>query len=71
MNATSSGQGLPAWMLNLPQWTRSFMARHWRRSATRHADMAGEAITNAHLHRNEARRLEALADWILPEGRGE
>lgn len=66
MRDETSVSGWPAWMLRLPLWMRSFMARRWRRFATMRALQANATLLDAKALRDEARRLEALADWIDP-----
>lgn len=68
MNASPYEPGSTAWMLSLPQWMRNFMARWWRHQAIARALEAERLLFNARLHRNEARRLEAAADWIGANG---
>lgn len=50
----------PSWMRRLPFWVRDRLARRWRALAKRHAEAAYE-------QRDEAKRYQRLAAWILPE----
>ncbi|WP_181180177.1 hypothetical protein [Mesorhizobium sp. B2-1-3A] len=48
----------------MPFWIRDRLARRYRRLAHLHAD-------HALGHRDRANHYEALADWLLPEAKGE
>lgn len=51
-------------MRRLPLWIREWLAKRARKAAHKHAD-------KAFAERDEAERMEAFADWIAPEQRGE
>lgn len=64
MNVWNYEPGSKGWTHSLPKWTRNLIASHWRRKAERAAFRADTCRVKAHSYLNEARRLEALADWI-------
>lgn len=60
MNSENSVSAYPDWMLRLPSWMRSFMARRARRSAHR-------CLDRAVAERDRAAAKMMFADWIDPD----
>jgi hypothetical protein len=64
VNANNSENAFPDWMRRLPLSIRLSLARRWRRHANKRATLAERQVEEAKRLRDEARRLEALANWI-------